>query len=60
MSTYRWDSPSSWLRQKLTEGTAQTLQARALRLAAALDDDTIQDLFQDEMDEDGYFNEVKP
>jgi hypothetical protein len=40
------------------QGRAAQTKVIAIRLAKALDADTIQDLYQDEMDDDGYFEPV--
>lgn len=59
---YRWTHPIEWLNDKITElsqkDDVSELCSVARSLAEALDGDTIQDLFQDEMDEDGYFRPV--
>lgn len=58
---YKWDNPSDWLRFHLNtlegERKFDELTKIAWLLVTELDDDAIQDLFQDEMDEDGYFDE---
>lgn len=56
---YRWAHPSEWLVERLhrfaVNKDVEALHWTALELARTLDGDQIQDLFQDEMDADGYF-----
>jgi hypothetical protein len=61
---YKWEHPSDWLRAKVlnpspAEGdvgwTEQEIESAFLALASTLDSDQIQDVFQREMDADGYF-----
>jgi hypothetical protein len=56
---YRWESPHEWLRDRTAraagEGDGGWLPATLRVIIPALDADTIQDLFQAETDEDGYF-----
>ncbi|MNC99146.1 hypothetical protein D3C83_173230 [compost metagenome] len=59
---YKWKSAAEWLDEKidnLRDGkfAEQDIAAIARALASKLDGDSIQDLFQDEMDEDGFFKE---
>jgi hypothetical protein len=57
--TYRWGHPSEWLNWKLTElaqaDKLDEILGIARELATAIDGDTIQDLFQSDMYDDGYF-----
>jgi hypothetical protein len=60
---YRWSYPSDWLESRLKEYTEQgqsdaitNLYNTATALASKLSSDEIQDLFQSEMDADGYFD----
>ena len=58
---YQWAYPSDWLAahvDKLAEAK-DVPQLRALinHLMRQLTEDDIQDIFQEEMDRDGYFNE---
>ena len=56
MSEYVWNNPLEWLTAKidgLDSGTGLAEIAKAL--AAQLSSDQIQDLFESEMDTDGYF-----
>ncbi len=58
---YRWSHPSEWLDYYLEEPTHEIddLIYIARALAQKLDGDQIQDLFQAEMDQDGYFRDVR-
>lgn len=56
MTKYKWDYPLEWLEEKLNETSdPDVLRTYALELARKHDSDTLQDLFQDDMDTDGYF-----
>ncbi len=67
MSTeYRWTHPSEWLADKISSYTSlrdadaiTQLADLARALAGLLDGDQIQDLFQAEMDADGYFTPLR-
>ena len=59
MSKYKWDSPFEWLAEKAEDWDREQLLDTLTTVAGALDSDTLQDIFQDEMDQDGYFAEVK-
>ncbi len=63
MSKYKWSHPAEWLNHKIDDSKEASFAVTELAsmcrlLASKLDGDTIQDLFQDEMDEDGYFQEL--
>lgn len=73
MARYKWDSPAEWLVQRRqaelnaaeSDGTHSALQAFIANLWADfqtvvshLDSDTIQDDFQSEMAQDGYFRNL--
>jgi nitrate/TMAO reductase-like tetraheme cytochrome c subunit len=59
MAEYRWDSPHEWLRDKLNklanDDEINEILSIAQQLSAHLDADVLQDLFQREMDDEGYF-----
>lgn len=59
MSNYRWDSASEWLLEKVREKSDDPSYLMGVIdcLIDKVDSDDIQDIFQSEMDEDGYFNE---
>ncbi len=57
MSKYKWATPYEWVEQKSKDWTKERLLTEFLNLARITDSDTLQDTFQDEMDEDGYFEE---
>jgi hypothetical protein len=58
---YKWDNPHEWFEQfwrgKIEQGSSE-LYSIGMELARQLDSDGIQDLFQSDMDADGYFQEV--
>ena len=70
--TYQWSNPGEWLEShvdllldRVRVGGRQCRRTAALDLAALartlgreLDADQIQDLFQDAMEEDGYFRKT--
>ena len=56
--THRWASPFHWLNEKMHEWTAAEVRNALHVVAASVDYSTLQDIFQREMDEDGYFEEV--
>ena len=57
---YHWDSPFEWLADKAKSWDAAQLHETLITVAGACDSDTLQDIFQAEMNEDGYFEEIKP
>lgn len=64
MSKYRYNSAHEWLMQEIgrleTEGETTLLAGmfRSLLAHSAVDNDMIQDVFQAEMDADGFFEEL--
>jgi hypothetical protein len=52
---YRWKSPGDWLNEQLSTWTPEDIKKAAEAMAGKLDSDTIQDLYELEMDTDGYF-----
>jgi hypothetical protein len=59
---YKYESPHEWLSEKVTQayqsGNSSYLAGLLNDIIPKLDGDTIQDIFQDEMDGDGYFDEI--
>ena len=56
---YRWDTPTEWLIEKIEDSNDMTkIISICFELIEHVDTDIIQDIFQDEMDEDGYFDEI--
>ena len=53
---YKWDTPLEWLIQKAGSWNATQLFNEFCAMAQTLDLDTIQDLYQSDMDADGYFD----
>jgi hypothetical protein len=56
--TYKWKNPHEWLFEKMKSWSTEELYCVVDGLANRLDADTIQDLFQIEMEQDGYFDEI--
>ena len=52
---YHWESPIDWLLDHLQKMDHQDLWQEVCILVLALDYDTIQDLYEAEMDDDDYF-----
>jgi len=57
--TYRWDSPYEWLMEYCTDLEPSELLSVVQELAMKLDSDALQDLYQSEMDADGYFTPLR-
>lgn len=60
--TYQWNNPGEWLEHHIdrlrdsgSDLVRLDLASLARTLGRELDSDQIQDLFQDQMEEDGYF-----
>lgn len=58
MRRYKYESAQQWLQQKIAQANLEDLRSIAVSLASELDEDRIQDLFQDEMEADGFFEEL--
>ena len=58
MSHYRWSNPIDWLIWKVKSMDENELRAEIINLAQELDPDTVQDLYQIEMEQDGYFEKL--
>lgn len=56
---YRWSSPLDWLSEASKEWDAERLASELYALASRLDSDQLQDEYQAEMDDDGYFAPVQ-
>ncbi len=57
--SYRWSDPHDWLMDKLEGAGEDAILAYAKAMVRSLDADTLQELFQNEMDADGYFAEME-
>lgn len=55
MPNYKWENPYEWLEHKQEEWSKEETAQALLSLALHTDSDTLQDLFQSDMEEDGYF-----
>uniref|UniRef100_A0A6M3L1E3 Uncharacterized protein n=1 Tax=viral metagenome TaxID=1070528 RepID=A0A6M3L1E3_9ZZZZ len=60
MARYRWSYPLEWLREHLDGLHTQDgeLLSEAKELASQLDSDQIQDIYETDMDKDGYFTDL--
>ena len=59
MKKYKWDSPLEWLIDKVKEMDENELRQEIIFIASGyLDYDTIQDIYQSDMDKDGYFDKI--
>ena len=56
---YRWNYPLEWLNEKIDTWDENTLRHELKTIAALLDSDQIQDLYESDMDKDGYFTPLK-
>jgi hypothetical protein len=54
---YKWKTPHDWLADKAKTDNLAELSYIIDSLSWRLDNDAIQDLFQSQMAEDGYFDE---
>lgn len=57
MPSYRWKSPYEWLEDAIYERKISANEALAA-LMEFIDSDEIQDVFQAEMERDGYFEDL--
>ena len=58
---YKWDSPGEWLSEKIQSLEVldfYKLKDIATSMLTVLDGDQLQDLFQDDMDNEGYFDDL--
>jgi hypothetical protein len=58
MARYRWATPYKWLDEKSNDWDICDLRNALMNLALVSDSDTLQDVFEDEMDGDGYFDDL--
>lgn len=59
MANYKWATPYEWLQEKAsTEWTPDQVLEAMLSIAMQTDPDTLQDIFESDMDEDGYFDKI--
>ena len=59
MEEYKWDSAHEWLVHKAQSWDHDTLLRTFYQVVKLLDGAQIEDLFQAEMELDGYFDEAK-
>jgi hypothetical protein len=58
MPSYKHESAQAWLQQYIAGLGYQELLQEAKNLATHLDNDTIQDIYQSDMDADGFFTDL--
>jgi len=59
---YQWQTPFEWLEWKVrytNDIRLGRLQSDLLELAQRTDPDILQDMYQSDMDADGYFDEIE-
>lgn len=57
---HKWENPHEWLNERLGKcEDVHQFKMYAKELLTKINADDIQDLFQDEMDKDGYFDRQK-
>jgi len=59
MTHYKWTRPYDWMADTARSWDKKALYHYSLTLAQKADPDDIQELFQQEMDEDGYFEPIE-
>ena len=55
---YKYDNPIEWFSQYIDQLDQQKLKDLLLEIASSLDFDTLIDMFQSEMVNDGYFDPI--
>lgn len=59
MQKYRWAYPLQWLNYASKKWDKKRLQYEVVRLALHHDSDTLQEMYQSEMEDDRYFIPMK-
>ncbi len=52
---YKWNSPLEWLEDKVEQWDAAQIKSELLTLARRLTSDDLQDEYENNMSDDGYF-----
>ena len=55
----KYTSALNWLKSRIQDGDKREIRYMLAKIAPKLDADTIQDLFENEMDVDGFFDEQR-
>lgn len=55
--TYRWRTPTDWLAEAARTWTAERVYHELIALASKMDQDDVQDVYDSEMETDGYFRQ---
>lgn len=58
-SGYLWLNPLEWLKDKCQMWDEGQLRHELLEIASMVDMDTLQDIYQSDMDASGYFTKLK-
>jgi len=58
MARYKWSTPHQWLLEAAQSWDSAQLYSALSSIIDKLDGDTIQDLYQSDMTEDGYFRDL--
>jgi formylmethanofuran dehydrogenase subunit E len=56
---YKWASPQEWVVEACQNWNDHVLRSAFIELVMKQDADTIQDLYESDMDNDGYFEPLK-
>lgn len=56
---YKWDHPLAWLLETAENWDHNQLKAEFQMVVSTLDFDTLQDMYESDMDKDGYFNPIE-
>ena len=56
--SHRWDSAAEWLRARIVIADEAVLRGIAFALLSLVNNDQIQDVFQNELAATGFFDEV--
>ncbi len=59
MKKYKWNNPYEWIIEKVSEWDENQLRHEIVEILSHIDIDTIQDIYQSDMEKDGYFNKIK-
>ena len=57
--TYKWANPYEWLNEASREWDCNKLRFELMEIAVKLDSDQLQDIYQSDMDQDGYFEAME-
>lgn len=58
MPRYKYADPQEWLAERARDWSHDRLYLELMELARQTDSDTLQDIYQSDMDADGYFEDL--